>query len=71
MTIEEKVRDYLKEEGISCAKAAVILGLTEASLKALLEGRRKMRADELIAFCEYFALDTGFMKVKKIAAALC
>ena len=39
---------------------ANLLGISVAKLSAMLQGKRKMKADELIIFSEYFNLKSDF-----------
>ena len=62
MKIEKQIKTYLKNNGISSSEAADMLGITNSNLSRLLNGRRKMRADELVVICGRFGLDLSFFK---------
>ncbi len=68
-TIQEKAlgQDVLKsltpgQQVIKIVKDELVelLGVSVAKLSAMLQGKRKMKADELIIFSEYFNLKSDF-----------
>ena len=65
MDLEEKVRNYIKDEAINPNFIAKLLGLSIIKLNSLLQGKRKMKADELIILCEYYGLDLSFFKSRE------
>lgn len=67
MELEKKIRTYLKENGINQAFVAKLLNLSPANLGAMLNGKRRMKADELIIFCQHYGLDISFFKNETLA----
>ena len=60
ITLEEKVKEFINTNGIKKKFFANLLGISVAKLSAMLQGKRKMKADELIIFSEYFNLKSDF-----------
>ena len=58
--LEEKVKEFINTNGIKKKFFANLLGISVAKLSAMLQGKRKMKADELIIFSEYFNLKSDF-----------
>lgn len=52
METNKKLNDYLKGHGISQAFLAEKLGVSAAKLSMMLNGKRKMTADELMRICK-------------------
>ena len=65
MNLEETVKLYLDKNGISKKFIAKLLGVSISDLNAIFNGRRKMKADELIIFCEYFGLDSAYLTISR------
>lgn len=61
ITLEEKVKEFINTNGIKKKFFANLLGISVAKLSAMLQGKRKMKADELIIFSEYFNLKSDFL----------
>ena len=61
-TIEEKVQEYLRAHGISQKYFAELIGISPANLVATFNGKRKMKAHELIKFCEHYDVTLEFFK---------
>lgn len=61
-TIEEKVHSYLKTNGISHRFFANLIGISSSNLSEMFKGKRKMKATELIRFCEKYNLNLDFFK---------
>ena len=57
MQVYEKVRAYIEEHGIKQNAVANKCGIPATILSAILNGRRKMYADDLRAVC--FALNVS------------
>ena len=57
---DEKVKEFINTNGIKKKFFANLLGISVAKLSAMLQGKRKMKADELIIFSEYFNLKSDF-----------
>lgn len=51
MQVYEKVRAYIEERGYPRGAVAEKAGIPEATLSAILKGRRTMYADDLKAIC--------------------
>lgn len=51
MQVYEKVRAYIDERGYPRGAVAEKAGISEATLSAILKGRRTMYADDLRAIC--------------------
>ncbi len=63
MNLEEIFTRYIKGNRINKKFAANLIGVSNSKLNAIFKGKRKMRADELIAFCEYYGIDLNFLKL--------
>lgn len=61
-TVEEKVKEYLISNGINQRFVANLIGISPSNLSAMFDGKRKMKADELIAFCNHYKLSLAFFK---------
>ena len=61
---EKKIQEYISKNGISQTFVAELLGLSPANLSATFKGRRRLKADELIIFCEHYKLDISFFNEK-------
>ena len=61
-TLEKKIQTFIKQNGISQKFVANLIGISEFNLSATLTGRRRMKADELIIFCEHYGLNLDFFK---------
>lgn len=53
---EKKIQEYISKNGISQTFVADLLGLSPANLSATFKGRRRLKADELIIFCQHYGL---------------
>lgn len=62
LTVEEKVQEYLRTNGISQKYFAELIGISPANLAATFNGKRKMKACELIKFCEHYGVTLEFFK---------
>ena len=69
MTVEEKVQEYLKLNGISQKYFAELIGISPANLTATFNGKRKMKAHELIKFCEHYGVTLDFFKNDSMGGA--
>lgn len=69
ITVEEKVQEYLKLNGISQKYFAELIGISPANLTATFNGKRKMKAHELIKFCEHYGVTLDFFKNDSIGGA--
>ena len=70
-TIEEKVQQYLVNNGITQVFFADLIGISTANVAAMFKGKRRMKADELIKFCEHYGLNIDFFKEQKTALQRC
>lgn len=52
MLVEAQVKDFVKENKISQKLLAQKSGLTENALSLILNGKRKLTADEYISICD-------------------
>lgn len=52
METNKKLNDYLKGHGISQAFLAEKLGISRTRMSMMLNGKRKMTADDLIKICK-------------------
>lgn len=52
MEANKKINDYLKEHGISQTFIAEKLGISRTRMSMMLNGKRKMTADDLIKICK-------------------
>ena len=64
--IEEKVKNYLLVNGITQVFFANLIGISSANVAAMFAGKRKMKADELITFCEHYGLSFDYFRNKKL-----
>lgn len=69
MTVEEKVQEYLKLNGISQKYFAELIGISPANLTATFNGKRKMKAHELIKFFEHYGVTLDFFKNNSMGGA--
>lgn len=60
VTLEEKVKEFIYANDIKKKFFADLLGISAAKLRAMLQGKRKMKANELIIFSKYFNLKSDF-----------
>ena len=60
MNIEKIIFDYVRHNDINEDTFSNLTGISQSELRAISNGKRKLKADELIMFCEYFGLDCGF-----------
>lgn len=67
--IEQKIQEYIDSNGISQKFVADLMGLSPANLSATFKGRRRLKADELIKFCQHYGLDISFFKEPTCEAA--
>ena len=61
-TLEEKVKNYLVANWISQRHLAGILGISPANLQATFAGKRKLKATELIKFCEHYSIGIDYFR---------
>lgn len=52
MVVQSKVAQYLKEQGIKQSWLAQKTGLTDNMISGILNGTRKMTADEFVRICK-------------------
>lgn len=52
MVVQSKVAQYLKEQGIKQSWLAQKTGLTDNMISGILNGKRKMTADEFVRICK-------------------
>ena len=57
MRVCEKVKEYIKKHGIKQTAIAKKCGMEPSTLSSILNGKRKMYADDLKAIC--FALNVS------------
>lgn len=62
MEIEKRIQKFINENGITQEFAAKVMGLKPANLSATFNGRRRLKADELLAFCQHYKLDISFFR---------
>ena len=62
MSLEEIVEKYVRENKISPVGVSRTLGISLERAEGILRGRRRMRADELIVFCEQYRLDSTYFR---------
>jgi transcriptional regulator with XRE-family HTH domain len=61
-TLEEKVKNYLVANGITQRHLAGILGISAANMQATFAGKRKLKATELIKFCEHYNISINYFR---------
>ena len=52
MVVQSKVAQYLEEQGIKQSWLAQKTGLTDNMISGILNGKRKMSADEFVCICK-------------------
>lgn len=52
MVVQSKVAQYLEEHGIKQSWLAQETGLTDNMISGILNGKRKMTADEFVRICK-------------------
>lgn len=52
MVVQSKVAQYLEEHGIKQSWLAQKTGLTDNMISGILNGKRKMTADEFVRICK-------------------
>lgn len=52
MVVQSKVAQYLEEQGIKQSWLAQKTGLTDNMISGILNGKRKMTADEFVRICK-------------------
>ena len=52
MVVQSKVAQYLEERGIKQSWLAQKTGLTDNMISGILNGKRKMTADEFVRICK-------------------
>lgn len=48
----EKIKNYIQEEGLKLSKIAERVGIPLSTFSAMLNGKRRITADEFIAICK-------------------
>ena len=64
--VEEKVQKYLLVNGITQVFFANLIGISPANVAAMFNGKRRMKADELIKFCEHYGLSFDYFRNKNL-----
>lgn len=62
--LNEIIRDKIDESGLKKVYVAKKVGISQDALTGIIKGRRKMRADELIAFCEVLGINMDDLREK-------
>ena len=52
MVVQSKIAQYLEEQGIKQSWLAQKTGLTDNMISGILNGKRKMTADEFVRICK-------------------
>ena len=52
MVVQSKVAQYIEEQGIKQSWLAQKTGLTDNMISGILNGKRKMTADEFVRICK-------------------
>lgn len=55
--IESYISTYIKNRGYKCSVLAAKAGLTPNALCRIMQGRRKIKADEFIALCNVLEIN--------------
>jgi len=64
MVVQSKVAQYLEEQGIKQSWLAQKTGLTDNMISGILNGKRKMTADEFVRICKAIGKNPNdFMEV--------
>lgn len=65
MVVQSKVAQYLEEQGIKQSWLAQKTGLTDNMISGILNGKRKMTADEFVRICKAIGKNPNdFMEVE-------
>lgn len=62
--LNEIIRDKIDASGLKKVFVAEKVGISQDALTGIIKGRRKMRADEFIAFCEVLGIDMAEVREK-------
>lgn len=62
--LNEIIRDKIAERGLKKVYVAEKVGISQDALTGIIQGRRKMRADEFIAFCDVLGIDMAEVREK-------
>lgn len=60
LNLEQKIQKFLLVNGITQVFFAKLIGLSTANVSAMFNGKRKMKANELVIFCEHYGLGLDF-----------
>ncbi len=64
MVVQSKIAQYLEEQGIKQSWLAQKTGLTDNMISGILNGKRKMTADEFVRICKAIGKNPNdFMEV--------
>lgn len=55
--IETYISDYIKANGIKCSVISDKTGITQSALSRIMNGRRKIKADEFVLLCYTLNID--------------
>ena len=67
MSINEKLNDYIKQNGIKQIHIANETGISPDILSRILRGERKVMADEFLDICSVLKADPKIFSDKKTA----
>lgn len=62
MSINEQLNVYIKENGIKQVYIAQKTGLTEDVVSKILNGKRKIRADDFLTICTVLNIDPNIFR---------
>ncbi len=65
VSINEQLNKYVTENGIKQVHIANVTGLTQDTVSKILNGNRKMLADEFLIICEALSIDPNVFRPKK------
>ena len=64
--IARKLKAYLDRRGIKYTKMGEAIGVSPQVASAIVAGRRKLMADELVAICDYFEITMDQLKSEEL-----
>lgn len=65
--MHERIKQYLIDHGISQTFVARKIGKNFASFNLIMNGKRKLNADELIAICDVLGVSVDLFREKETA----
>jgi len=67
MNINEKLNDYLKKRGMKQAYIVQKTGINADTISKILNGKRRIQADEFLSICFALDIDPNIFRESRIA----